>query len=474
MPMLVFGIILIFQRAKTLNGIGYILAGLGFLFLGIHYMKEGFEAFKSTIDLTQFAVSGLAGLFLFTAIGVFATVVMQSSHATLVLIITALAAQQITYENALALAIGANIGTTITAIIGAMSANEQGKRLAGAHLIFNVITGVIAIILMPQFIWGVDNISQAVGIAATDYTLKLAVFHTLFNLVGILVMIPFIQPMVDLLYRIIPGHMQMSAHPRYLEHAHCEFPDTALRAVRNETAHMFQNSRDLIGRALNLNLEDLRNPKRDLAPKVHAQSRMDPVDLHAGYEQEVKPVYSAILAFISRSPFCGHEVAPGKMQELREANRNIIEAIKGVESMQKNLMAYTASDNRHIREQYNMLRIHIGTALQEIEGCRSHPDPSPAKARLNLARFQARYDDYEKAFSSTLYQLIRNDSITPVMGSSLMNDGSQTFLIINHLLAMAATLFVESRQKDDKPLVYGQVEEPRGSDNRLAQPAGTF
>ena len=134
MPMLVFGIILAFQKSKHLKGIGSILAGLGFLFLGIHHMKEGFEAFRGSFDLASFAVEGYVGLFLFASIGTVATVVMQSSHATLVLILTALAAGQITYENALALAIGANVGTTITAIIGSLSANVEGKRLAGAHL----------------------------------------------------------------------------------------------------------------------------------------------------------------------------------------------------------------------------------------------------------------------------------------------------------------------------------------------------
>ena len=142
MPILVFGTLLIFQNSKTLKGIGYVLAGLGFLFLGIHYMKEGFETFKDTLDLTQFAVSGLKGLLIYTLIGIAATVIMQSSHATLVLTITALASGQIGYENALALAIGANVGTTITAIIGSFSSNEQGKRLAVAHLIFNLVTGL--------------------------------------------------------------------------------------------------------------------------------------------------------------------------------------------------------------------------------------------------------------------------------------------------------------------------------------------
>ncbi|MCP5085834.1 MAG: Na/Pi cotransporter family protein, partial [Rhodobacteraceae bacterium] len=84
MPMLVFGIILNFVNNNYAKGVGSILAGLGFLFLGIHYMKEGFEAFKDSFDLAALAVPGYPGLFLFAAIGAAATVVMQSSHATLV------------------------------------------------------------------------------------------------------------------------------------------------------------------------------------------------------------------------------------------------------------------------------------------------------------------------------------------------------------------------------------------------------
>ena len=97
------------------------LSGIGFLFLCIEFMKVGFEAFQESIYLSVYAVPGFKGLLPYTLIGVVATVIMQSSHATLVLIITALAAQQITYENALALSIGANTGTTVTAAIGSLA-----------------------------------------------------------------------------------------------------------------------------------------------------------------------------------------------------------------------------------------------------------------------------------------------------------------------------------------------------------------
>ena len=181
MPMLVFGVILVLQKQKELKSLGYIIAGIGFLFLGIHYMKEGFEIFRADIDLKAYAVPGYTGLFLYTLIGILATVVMQSSHATLVLIITALASQQITYDNALALAIGSNVGTTITAILGSISANVNGKRLAAAHLVFNAVTGILAIVFVYQLIDLVDWIALYLGVASDNYTIKLAIFHTLFS-----------------------------------------------------------------------------------------------------------------------------------------------------------------------------------------------------------------------------------------------------------------------------------------------------
>ncbi|MCB1350906.1 MAG: Na/Pi cotransporter family protein, partial [Maritimibacter sp.] len=130
---------------RLVKGIGFILAGIGFLFLGIYYMKHGFDAFSTQFDMTRYAMSGLLGLLVYTLVGTVATVVMQSSHATMVLTITALSAGQVSYENALALTIGANIGTTITAILGAITANYQGKRLALAHVTFKIVTATVTI-----------------------------------------------------------------------------------------------------------------------------------------------------------------------------------------------------------------------------------------------------------------------------------------------------------------------------------------
>jgi len=184
MPMLIFGVVLVMQRSQTIKGTGYLLLGAGFLFLGIHYMKEGFEAFQGDIDLATYSVSGYLGALLLVLVGILMTVVMQSSHATLLIIITALAAEQVSYDNALAMAIGANLGSAITTALGGLAANLGGRRLAAAHVIFNLITASVAVIFIGQLAWLVDVLAAGIGIREDDFLLKIALFHTVFNTLG--------------------------------------------------------------------------------------------------------------------------------------------------------------------------------------------------------------------------------------------------------------------------------------------------
>ncbi len=443
MPMLVFGIILVFQKHKALKGIGYILAGLGFLFLGIHHMKEGFEAFRDTIDLSQFAVEGYFGLFLFTAIGIFATVVMQSSHATLVLIITALAAQQITYDNALALAIGANVGTTITAIIGSLSANEQGKRLAGAHLIFNLATGMVAILLMSQFVSAVDWIASHTGINEDDYTLKLAVFHTLFNLVGILIMLPFLQILVRFLEGVIHARESDRVGPKYLDAVSIDFPDTALEAVRKETLHVYDNAVSVIAQAIHLTREDIFS-KRPIEEIVAKPVRMKQFDIDEVYEHDIKGLYSSIISFISQASFSWEMEQSGKIHWVRAANRNIVEAVKDVKHLRKNLVRFMKSPNPHIRHEYDTIRSQIATILRELEDARQEYEAGDSVLALDALKLSI--EEGDDLLNKRLVELIASGKITPEMGTSLMNDSAYAYDVSRNLIETGETLFVNRDQ----------------------------
>ncbi len=438
MPMLVFGVILVFQKSRSLKGVGYILAGLGFLFLGIHYMKEGFEAFRDTIDLTAFAVGGYKGIVIFTLLGVAATVIMQSSHATLVIIITALAAQQITYENGLALAIGANIGTTITAILGALSSNAQGKRLAGAHLIFNVVTAIIAIALIHQIKAAVDVIAGGLGIAADDWTLKLAVFHTIFNTIGIVVMMPFIQLLVRLLEHLMPDRVVSRATPKYLHESAIELPDTAIEAVRKEILHLYDNAFEIIAHGLSLHRHDILS-ERDLDEVVQENSKVMPIDIDEQYNLNVKGLYSDIVDFISRAQTRMTPEQADELFRLRAAGRDIVEAIKDTKHMHKNLVQYIASDNPHIRDEYNKIRLQLASVLRRLAEARENEDDPTAV--LSLDSLKLEMEENDSTANGVLEALIREDRITPQMATSLMNDSAYAYDVSKNLVQMGEVLF---------------------------------
>ena len=442
MPMLVFGVILIFQKAKSLKGIGYILTGLGFLFLGIHYMKEGFEAFKEAIDLASFAVDGLRGLFIFIGIGILATVVMQSSHATIVLILAALSVGQITYENALALTIGANIGTTVTAVIGSLSSNIDGKRLAGAHFIFNVVTAAVAVLFINQIMYAVDGISDFIGIANDNHTLKLAVFDSLFKIMGVIMFIPFINKLVNFLQKTLkPGTGRGEKDidtVRYLNDSVLELPATAMAAITRETKHLYDNAFEIITHGLNIKRSNIISsmPLDEVVKDVYSKSAIDIDDF---YNRRIKGIYGEIIDFSTKAQA---QMSPDDIEvlyKLKLANRDIVEAVKDTKHLQKNLVKYTSSANEHIKGQYNTIRRDLADLLRNINIVATTDEEDVIL--LLLAKAKVHTKKYDILANGTLDNLIRNNLITNEMATSLMNDSAYAYDISKKLIAMAEITF---------------------------------
>jgi len=452
MPLLVFGVILVLQQARNLKGAGYVLAGLGFLFLGIHYMKDGFDTFGQGIYLAEYAMTGYAGVFAFAGIGILATVLMQSSHATLVLTIAALAAQQVSYENALALAIGSNVGTTITAIIGALSSGVNGRRLAGAHLIFNLTTGLIAILGIYQLMAVVEWISTHIGIAADNYTLQLAVFHTLFNVIGIVVMLPLITPLVKMLQKLLPIEEPEIEKPKYLNSASMDLADAAAEAVRNETVRLYDISVKVITNGLSVHSEIFQAEKK--AKRVVKKSKeIIDRDIDDLYERKIKALYGAIVEFIVHTR-AGYSkgLLREEMSALRGAGQNIVEAVKGVKHLRKNLNRFMKSDNVYISKEYNKLRFLIIRVLKKIDESRKITESDPSVMSLDLDPLKLDIEVRSEKISNGLDMLIRENCIDVQMATSFMNDISYCNETCWNLVEAATVLFSTSSRDDQSAM----------------------
>ena len=442
MPMLIFGIIFSFQKKPTLKGIGNVLAGLGFFFLGIHYMKEGFDVFKDYVDLSQYAVSGFLGVIIYTGLGIIITTILQSSSATLALILTALSAGQIEYENALALAIGANVGTTITAVLGSLGSNVAGRRLAGAHFIFNVVTGVVALALIYPLANLVNKISEVIHIGAADYTLKLAVFHTIFNVLGVLIMIPFINVLERGLLRFFKDRKDKDIDvPKYLNTAVLKFPGSIISALINESKYLYKNAVfEIVAHGLNIHRDDIKSDKKikDIVKKSHQDLNINIEDI---YYKKVKHIYGEIIKYATTAQ---KELKLNDKQiktilDIKIANRRMIEIIKHVRELNKNISSSLDIDNKYVLKEYDGFRKKITKVLRIIYLFRK-ADNSEVYAK-KLAQLKKEAKENIRYSNKSIDKLIRKDLISAEMASSLFNDFTNVNEIVKKLIEVAELLY---------------------------------
>ena len=210
-PLLAVGMPLIFSDKGNRKNLGEFIFGFSLLFLGLEYLKvnaEGMHVDTIVSSLvTYIPCDSFFGTVLFVILGAIITMVVQSSSAAMAITLMLLAMDipGFGFVQAAALAMGQNIGTTITAFMASLAANTQARRAAMAHLLFNVI-GVL--LVLPVFTYACDGVTyittELLGRADDDTTWKLSTFHTLFNLINTCILIGFVAQIEKLVCLLVP------------------------------------------------------------------------------------------------------------------------------------------------------------------------------------------------------------------------------------------------------------------------------
>ena len=442
-PMIIFGVIFKFSENKVYKGLGNVLLGLGFVFLGISYMKDGFDTLKDGIDLSQFAMKGSLGILVYILIGIVATVVIQSSAATMALIITALMTNQILYINALELAIGANIGTTVTAVVAAISSNANGKRLAVAHFIFNIITAIIAIVFLYQLANMVDFLASKIAISEDNYAMKLALFHTVFNVIGVLVVAPFTYKLETFLQTLFKDEKTSILKPLYLDDVVITMPDAAIEAIKNETIHLYDNSVEVISHALYLHRHNYLG-SHDISSVVKNSNTQINIDINDFYTNKIKSLYGDIIHFSILAQENMDENYKNKIYSYKLASKDIVEAIKDIRDLHKNISIYLKSENIYIKDEYNNLRINIAKTINIINDLRNNKDDVEVLSNLEVLKEDIKkLDDLR---NNRIDTFIRENNISTTMATSLINDSAYAHNISKKLIEVAKILWIEDKQ----------------------------
>ena len=442
LPLVVFGVLAgaLGPRGKAA---GRIVLGVAFIFLGIDQIKAGFEAVGGGLDLTQVGAAGLAGLLLFVGVGLAGTVVLQSSHATLMLTLAALAAGQITLDQGLALAIGSNVGSSVsTGVMGALGGNRSGQRLALAHVLFNGVTALLALALLPALGWLVRAAAGLVGLGDNSL-LQLALFHTLFNAVGVALFWPWQRQLAARLRRWLPDRQvpPAAADPAqpitpdsgaapadqvralHLSDQALESADAAAAAIALELRHLGEASMNVIARSLCLPPQAFAQASGAEAEALLASRPADDLctDADALYQQQVKGIYGDLLRFMGRMELPLDEEHQHFWVQSQGMAQTLVEAVKDARHLQKNLARRLCEADSPLREAYVSLRRHLFGQLRALHALASLPthDPERQQRLDRLGRQAARFDI---AFRQRLFTMVHQGLLDSQQTGSLMND----------------------------------------------------
>jgi len=238
LPMIAVGVAMkLAGLGQRLSAYGEALAGFGLLFYGIMLMQLGFEDMSSQWQIPQ--GEGVAAILLQLLAGVLMTAVMQSSSASIAIALTAAQTGLIDLNGAAAVVIGANIGTTVTAVLASIGATPNARRVASAHVLFNTLTAAAALLIMPWLLPAIVDSREVLGWGESA-AMTLALFNTVFNALGVLLMWPLATAMTRFLERQFVTETDQGAKPEFLDRTTLPVPSMAAQALAFELERMLK------------------------------------------------------------------------------------------------------------------------------------------------------------------------------------------------------------------------------------------
>ncbi len=254
MPLILIGAILRLFSSGKLSSSGFTLAGFGLIFVGIGLMQQGMSGMEGIITPETLPADTWLGRIQIVLLGALITMITQSSSAGVAATMTALYAGAISIEQGLALIIGMDIGTTITALLATIGGSVGARRTGISHMIYNLFTGTGALLLITPFIMAWQYLFP--GGLTQDPEIALVAFHTFFNTLGVLLILPLTGQFARLIKKLIPE--AKSPYAINLDKSLLKTPEFALTAVQDAVLVEYVLLLNHVDAVLNIDHKDKR------------------------------------------------------------------------------------------------------------------------------------------------------------------------------------------------------------------------
>lgn len=397
-----------------------LILGLGLLLLGLDEMKGGFERLAENVDVSVFrgyhAVTYLAA-------GAFFTAIIQSSSATMMILLSALHAQVIDLPSAAALAIGADLGTTSTVMLGALKGTADKRRVALSHFLFNLVTDVVAFLLLPVLLTFITTV-----VSVRDPLYALVMFHSLFNVIGIMIFLPMVNPFLGMLRKLVRERQGRTACA-FIGRVPAKVTDAAIEAARKELL-------GLLVRCIRLNLAAFGvRAERVLGDRAVPPGTPPDRETATGGDAylRIKQAAGELQAYTYDVQSAG--IDPADAREITQVNhavRNVGYAAKYVKDILHNLNEFSDADKDVIRERYRDFREQLVTLYTRIAQLLEQDTPELGAHHFLEIRRELRRG-YERSIDN-IYLSVGSDILSSTETASLLNANRALYLSAMALL----------------------------------------
>ncbi len=410
-------------------GLSHFVVGLGLMLMGLEFMKSG-----ALVATELFDPAALAGypLIVFLVAGLLLTAVIQSSSATIMITLSALYAGAIPLEAAAATAIGADLGTTITAVLGALAGSAAKKRVAAAVVLFNVVADTIAFVSLKPLIHFITKI-----IGLTDPLFALVAFHSLFNLIGILIFLP----AIPLLSRWLDRRFREDETPllRHIKPGDTAVPEAALEDMTRETWRLIDQAVALNQAAFDLPAD---HSFYDSADDRKGVSVFSPgVDYEQCYA-DIKQLEGEILrqALLLQSS----ALEPGESEQLSQiipSIRNAVHAAKSLKDVYEDLQMFRGSVNDRFNAYFGQFREAAREFFESLDALRTSDLP-PVRFEA-LIEIKAKSESVQERMHRRIYDEVTRGELSEVEISTLLNVNREVFIANHNIVAALADAMLD-------------------------------
>ena len=416
-------------------GFSHVIAGLGLMLMGLEFMKSGAISATALFDPERLAAYPPI-IFLLT--GLMITAIIQSSSATIMITLSALYAGVITLPSAAAAAIGADLGTTVTAMLGALAGADDKKRVAIAIVIFNVVNDAIAFIFLTPLLY---FITVVVGLK--DPLFALVAFHSLFNLIGIVIFLPSIGYMSRQLAKRF-GKVSESLL-RHIRKSDLGVPEAAVENMSRETLR-------LVDQVVALNQISF-----DLPPTMSfydsAEDRKgmpvfgEEADHDAGYAG-IKQLEGEILEFalnLQKERLDSDESS--RLGQIIPAVRNAVHAAKCIKDTHHDLHNFRESVNDRFNAWFGIFRDAAAQFFEALDKLRGVEQPS--HLFQILVELKNKNEALHAKLHADIYHEVALGRLTEVQISTLLNVNRELYSSNHSLLMSLADVLLDAESAAD-------------------------